>query len=156
MKVKLTIKDGSFQKEALDTALTLGATVALPGSDLEKELVDKPQNEPIGLVIDCVGVQTTFDLAQRLASPGGRIVVIGLQNIASDLHWHVGLTAFKELKLLMNCWGTKSELKEVLDLIKEGKLKPVVEEKSMDDLLASVKAMEEGAIKGRLAFIPVS
>lgn len=140
-----------FQQKALDTALSLGADLALPSDQLEKALAATS----VKLVVDCVGSQATFDLAQRIAAPGGRIVLIGLGGLASDLRWHIASNLFKELKLFTSFWGTKAELKEVLELVKEGELKPLVKERPMSELPAYIKALQEDKLEGRFAFIPV-
>lgn len=67
-----------IKAEALEIASCSGATLALPSEDLESDL----KSTLITLVIDCVGRRSTFDLAQRIVSPGGRILLLGLQRQA--------------------------------------------------------------------------
>lgn len=61
---------------------------------------------------------------------------------------------FKELKLFTSFRGMRAEFNEVLWLVKEEKLNPMVQERPMSGLLRCVKAMEEGQLKGRYAFVP--
>lgn len=103
-------------------------------------------------MIDCVGKQVTFDLAQRVVSPGGRVLLLGLQD--ESLSWHLSSNLAKETKLLMSFWGTRTELGEVLDLVKDGKLAPMVEVRSMGRLEESIQALDDGKVLGRLAFVP--
>lgn len=46
------------------------------------------------------------------------------------------------------------ELGEFLELVAEGKLNPVVEEKPMSQLPRAVGEMKEERVMGRLAFVP--
>ncbi|KAL8277209.1 hypothetical protein RQP46_010382 [Phenoliferia psychrophenolica] len=89
---------------------------------------------------------------KRIAAPGGRVLLLGLG--AAKLEWNVAANLEREVALLMSFWGTKKALSEVLELVKEGKLKPEVEERKMSELPESVTAMDEGRVKGRLAFVP--
>ncbi|KAL8277448.1 hypothetical protein RQP46_010170 [Phenoliferia psychrophenolica] len=102
-----------LKQEALDAASAAGATAALPATDLEA-LLSRPSAPRIDVVIDCVGVPATFQLAQRLAASGGRIVLLGLGSMR--LEWNVVENALREVNLLMSMWGTKKDLGEVLEL----------------------------------------
>ena len=54
----------------------------------------------------------------------------------------------------MSLWGTKAELGEVMELVREGKLSPDVEVRKMGELGKAIGEMKEGKIKGRVAFVP--
>ena len=51
-------------------------------------------------------------------------------------------------------WGCKDELAEVLQAIKEGKIKPRVETRPLEDCEAVVEEMIAGKLKTRVAFVP--
>ena len=139
------------QPEVMEAAIAAGATAALPAAELEA-LLRSPSAPPIALVVDCVGAPATFSLAQRLAATGGRVLLLGLTS--EKLEWEVKRNVDRELNLLMSLWGTKAELGEVMELVREGKLSPDVEVRKMGELGKAIGEMKEGKIKGRVAFVP--
>lgn len=140
-----------LQPEALKSALAAGATAALPSADLTA-LLAQPSSPSIALAVDCVGLPSTFTLAQQLVGPGGRVLLLGLGS--PTLAWQVQTNLLREVSLLMSFWGTREELVEVMELVKEGKLSPEVEVRRMIELGESVQAMREGKLVGRRAFVP--
>lgn len=84
---------------ALEAAVAAGATAALSSADLEN-LLSATGAPPISLVIDCVGIPSTFFLSQRLSGRGGRVLLLGLQDPA--LRWDVAQNLVREVVLLMS------------------------------------------------------
>ena len=60
----------------------------------------------------------------------------------------------KNVTINMTVWGTKSELKEVLNVVAAGKVKPQVEEISMEECFEVLQDLAFGKVKTRIALIP--
>jgi propanol-preferring alcohol dehydrogenase len=60
----------------------------------------------------------------------------------------------KNVTIKMSAWGTKSELKEVLSAVAAGKVKPQVEERSLEECMEVLQDLATGKLKSRVALIP--
>src|SRR5699024_3820622 len=106
-----------------EAALKIGADVAIDTtSDWAKELAD----ETIDLIIDSVGA-ATFNRSLDVLKKGGRIVIFGA---TTDDVTDLDLRAFfyGQYQLLGSTMGSREELHEVLKLIEDNQIKPVVSE----------------------------
>lgn len=59
----------------------------------------------------------------------------------------------KRLSFIFSYGGQARDLKEVLDLIAAGAIKPQVEETSLDRLPEVLKRLEAGEVDGRVALV---
>lgn len=138
------------QPRKLELARQFGADLALDSRsvDPEKPLLDRR----IDVVGDFVGNDATKLLAQRLVGRGGRVVLVGLGSVGGPL---LGLRVVAdEVAILGSSWGTRAELATVLDLIGRGILRPPVETHPLDEILAWVQRLREGAVEHRVALVP--
>jgi len=106
-----------------EAALKIGADVAIDtNSDWEKELAD----ETIDLIIDSVGA-ATFNRSLDVLKKGGKMVIFGA---TTDDVTDLDLRAFfyGQYQLLGSTMGSREELHEVLKLIEDDQIKPVVSE----------------------------
>ena len=73
--------------ERLDKAKTMGADeiVLVNEENLEERIKEFTAGEGIPVVIDTVCVPASFEQSVQLASPAGRVVVIGLRNQPSEI-----------------------------------------------------------------------
>lgn len=74
-------------KERLDKALSMGAdeVVLISEENLEGRLMKFTDGEGIPVIVDTVCIPSSFEQSVQLASPAGRIVVIGLKNSPSSI-----------------------------------------------------------------------
>lgn len=74
-------------KERLDKALSMGAdeVVLISEENLEDRLMKFTDGEGIPVIVDTVCIPSSFEQSVQLASPAGRIVVIGLKNLPSSI-----------------------------------------------------------------------
>src|SRR5699024_1709496 len=106
-----------------EAALKIGADVAIDtNSDWEKELAD----ETIDLIIDSVGA-ATFNRSSDVRKKGGKMVTCGA---TTDDVTDLDLRAFVhgQYQLLGSTRGSREELHDVLKLIEDDQIKPVVSE----------------------------
>jgi len=64
------------------------------------------------------------------------------------------LGVVKALKVLGSYNGTPEELKEVLELLAQCKINPMVSTKPMDELPRVLDDMEHGRFQGRIVLLP--
>lgn len=118
---KVVVSSRSESKR--EAALKIGADIAIDtNSDWEKELAD----ETIDLIIDSVGA-ATFNRSLDVLKKGGRIVIFGA---TTDDVTDLNLRAFfyGQYQLFGSTMGSREELHEVLKLIEDNQIKPVVGE----------------------------
>jgi NADPH:quinone reductase-like Zn-dependent oxidoreductase len=118
----------------------LGATAFAPGGKLP---------ERVGLVIETVGA-ATFEHSLKCAAPGGRIVVSGATSghLASvDLRRIFAL----QLEILGSSMGTQLELDELVRLIVDRGVKPVIDSTfDFADARSAFERLATGDIFGKI------
>jgi alcohol dehydrogenase, propanol-preferring len=139
------------RQEALDVALAAGADAALQADGLTPEEVRRAAGGGAGLVIDCVGVDSTLELAAASVAPGGHVAIIGVGG--GTLPFRFGVVPF-ETPVVFSNWGTRAELAEVVDLARAGVLHIEVERIALDDVPAAYERLEAGDVRGRVVAIP--
>lgn len=104
------------------------------------------------VIIDFVGSDKTFQSAQTLIRPGGKIVLVGLGSSHVSLATAPMITF--QVEVLGSFWGTHQELEEIFDLISKGKIKPEVQTAPLKEVNHWLKELEAGHIKARIALLP--
>jgi propanol-preferring alcohol dehydrogenase len=100
------------------------------------------------VVVDVVGIQSSFEIALKQVKPYGSIVLIGLGSPV--LNFFTAPLCLKEIHILGTFWGTSQEQIEVFDLVKKGKIKPQVEVGKFEDLNEYFQKLKHGQIKSRI------
>ena len=165
---------GGVNTASLQIAKLVGATVYVVGSSQEKlalaeslgadHLIDRSQmdnwaktiyqltaKDGVDVVVDNVG--TTFPLSFRAVKKGGRILTVGNTGgptFQIDNRYIFG----KHISVIGSTMGTHRDFREVMALIFEGRLKPVVDRSYP---LAEVKEaharLEAGEQKGKITLV---
>ena len=128
-------------------ALELGATIALhPEDTAVPDLAGSA-----AAVLDLVGSEQSLALAARLAAPKGEVVVVGLGRGALP----VGpLTAAPEVRVGGSLWGSRTELGEVVDLARTGRLTTRVHERDLSAVNTAMRDLAGGEVDGRIVLVP--
>lgn len=112
----------SRSDEKLDQARNLGADITIPTeSDWNKELED----EVIDLVIDSVGA-ATFNRSLEVLKKGGRIVIFGATT-EDNIDLNLREFFYGQYQLFGSTMGSREELRELLELMDNSELHPVVD-----------------------------
>lgn len=93
--------------------------------DIGKEVRRITSNRGVDVVIEHVGT-STWDKSIRSLAPGGRLVTCGATT-GYDAKIDLRFLFSRQLSLLGSYMGTKEELRTVLKLVSQGRLKPVVD-----------------------------
>lgn len=136
----------SRSEEKRNHALELGVDRALDsGTDWQNEL----QDETIDLVIDSVGA-ATFNSSLGVLKRGGTMVIFGAS--AGD-EVNVNLRAFfyGQYNLLGSTMGSAEEFREMLQLISDHKIKPVIDYTyPLSETMQAFKRLEAGEQFGKI------
>ena len=135
---------------SVKAALGVGADYACKPEELDALV--KEHNFVFDSIIDVVGNAETFGTSLQRVRIGGLIQIIGLST--REISLPLVAVAMKNVTIKMSAWGTKSELKEVLEAVASGKVKPQVEERSLEDCLEVLQDLATGKLKTRVALIP--
>lgn len=73
---------------------------------------------------------------------------------APNLSFNLGDLALREIRILGSFWGTTNDLDDVLKLVSEGKVKPVVRSAKLKELPEYIEKLRNNAYEGRVVFNP--
>ena len=145
------------KQAALDVAIRFG----VPPEDAIRVggAQEKPLNEILtsrGIVVDTVidfaGHEQTILAAQLCVRPGGLIVVVGLLSRQATLIPVVVASSMITIK--GSFAGTIDSLRECLELMAQGVIRPEIETRPIGELLQTMKDLDNGSYTGRRVFLP--
>jgi NADPH:quinone reductase-like Zn-dependent oxidoreductase len=137
--------------EKLNLAESLGADFLIDRSKDEnwaKAIYRMTEKRGVDVVVDNVGV--TFPMSFRAARKGGRILTVGNTGGAQfeiDNRFIFG----KHLSILGSSMGTRQDFADVMGLVFNGKLKPVVDSTfPLAEAQAAHERLEQGKQRGKI------
>jgi alcohol dehydrogenase, propanol-preferring len=134
----------------LQAARASGAAGTLDGRDPDaaKKLLDVTGG-PIYGAVDLVGATGTASLAMGALRKGGRLVLVGLYG--GEIPLSIVPTIQRALTIQGSYVGTLAELKEVVALAREGKLKQIpIEQRPLDKVSDALDQLKAGTVVGRV------
>ncbi|WP_028281175.1 NAD(P)-dependent alcohol dehydrogenase [Arthrobacter sp. H5] len=142
--------DTSEQKLAL--ALDVGADHALPpGEDAEVQIRDLTGGKGAVAVFDFVGAPVTTSFASRVVGIGGDIAIVGVGVGTVDVGF---FSTPWDAEARAPYWGSRSELMEVVELARSGKIHVEVEEFPLSEAPAAYERLRAGTLRGRAVIVP--
>ncbi|KAG7284417.1 hypothetical protein NEMBOFW57_010790 [Staphylotrichum longicolle] len=141
-----------IRQQRLDEAIKLGIPEAdiVPVGKSPVEFVAE-RGLLVDTVADFVGTHQTFDDAQDIVRRGGKILCIGSIDSENTVHMKTGTR--KRLSYIFSYGGQVEDLKEVLDLIAKGVIRPQVQPGKLEDFPTVLKNLEDGKVEARVALI---
>ncbi|MDO8472308.1 MAG: zinc-binding dehydrogenase [Dehalococcoidia bacterium] len=136
-------------------ARKLGADAVVNTSkqDLAREVRGFTSGQGADVVVDSIGFSDTMKQALTLLRPGGKLIVVGLQDKEFALPFMDVIML--EAQIIGSRSATKMDLENVIDLIAAGRLHPVIAGSyplsGFQDVFSAVK---NGALVGRAVLIP--
>ena len=148
-KAKILVIDND--KEKREKAIEAGADQAFSPTDDDKirKLIG------IGAVatIDFVGRPETTDLGLSLVKKGGMVIVVGLYG--GSLKMSLPLVPMRSITLRGSYVGELRELKELVDIIKSGKIKLIpVKKQDLETANQAMSDLRAGKVNGRIVLVP--
>jgi D-arabinose 1-dehydrogenase-like Zn-dependent alcohol dehydrogenase len=161
-RVLVTGAGGGVGVHAIQVAKALGAWVAAATGSQEKErylsgLADRVvvgesfseevrRSGEVDVVVEAVGSPTLQESLKSLRN-GGRVLLVGNVEPSSPFQLRIGYVILKNLKLIGHVGSTKADLIQGLHMVKEGKVKPIVQRTvGLGEVLEALNSM--GAWKG--------
>jgi propanol-preferring alcohol dehydrogenase len=138
----------------LDQAKKLGAddSVNTQNVDLAAEQIREITGpRGAGFVLDCVGVQATFDLGAKLLGRNSAWTILGLGGGHHDFHH--GSTPYGCV-LSISYWGSRIELMEVIAMARDGRIRTETTEFPLEQSLEVFDKLKAGQINGRAVLVP--
>lgn len=144
--------------ERLAAAKQLGATQVLNSreQDVEKEVLTLTQGEGVPLIADAACVPALLPQMLRLASPAGRIGLLGFSVQPSEL---VQLEVIKKELTLVGSRLNNRKFPEVLKLMASGQLDPlalVSHRLPLSDMPSAIKMLDHRPEEARKVLIQIS
>jgi propanol-preferring alcohol dehydrogenase len=136
----------------LDLATNVGADACVrSGEEAAAEIRELTRGLGAQLVLDMVGAQPTMELAAQVSKMDGEITIVGLHGGSFPVAF--GAVPF-ECPVAIPYWGSAIELMEVLELARQGKIKPHVERFPLDRASEAYERMRSGTLDGRAVIVP--
>lgn len=124
------------------------ATVNLTASDAADQLRGVTGGGPRA-VVDTVGAETTSAFGIASLVKGGRYVIVGL--FGGELRVPLPSLPLRAVSILGSYTGNLSELKELIQLVKDGKVKPIpVATRPLAEVGRTLDDLRDGKIVGRV------
>ncbi|THJ67461.1 NAD(P)-dependent alcohol dehydrogenase [Arthrobacter echini] len=142
--------DTSEDKRAL--ARKVGAHHAVASDEsAEEQILELTGGRKVDVVFDFVSIDPTTGLASRLIGVGGEIVLVGVGPGAVKVGF---FSTPWEASARAPYWGSRSELIEVIELARAGKIKVEVEAFGLDQGPKAYERLAAGTIPGRAVIVP--
>ena len=146
----------SSSDEKLDKALKLGASFGINyrnNPDFHKEVWSLTNRRGVDVVVDSVG-EATWAKSLRSLRKGGKLVTCGATS-GPNVMTNANLVFWNQLEILGSTMGSRSELREVLKLVWDGYLKPIVDQSfPLSKAEEAHRIMEKGGQFGKLVLNP--
>jgi len=128
-----------------------GAIAAFPPDQL-KEIKEFCNGKIVG-AIDFVGTENTSTFAVNIIKKGGTVVIVGLYG--GSLSLSLPLIPMRSLNLKGSYVGELSELKELIDIIKNGSVKLInVKTQKLSTVNEAMNDLRNGKVNGRIILQP--
>ncbi len=135
-------------------AIKAGALAAIDGGapDAARQLIDATGGGA-RMVLDLVGAASTVNLAIASATRGTEIVVVGLYG--GEVTVSVPFFPLRPLAIRGSYVGNLGELRDLVGLARDGKVKPVqVTRRPLDEATEALGQLRAGKVLGRVVLVP--
>ncbi|KAK0371273.1 AMP-binding enzyme [Colletotrichum limetticola] len=143
-----------IRESLLEEAAAIGvprADLVPPGKKVQEFVIEQGLTGKIDTVLDFVGTHQTFEDAQQIVRRGGKLLCIGSLDTENTIHMKIGTR--KRLSYIFSYGGQVKDLREVLQLIAKGNIRPRVETAKLSDFPDVLERLERGEIKARVALM---
>jgi len=137
-----------------EAALKLGAAEAFDPADAgARKSIVKASGGGVGAAVDFAGSDKSLAFAQGAVAKGGAAIVVGL--FGGSFSLPVPMFPLRALTIMGSYVGSPAEAREMLDLVKAGKVAPIpVELRPLARASASLDDLRAGKIVGRVVITP--
>ena len=138
----------------LDAARKAGATHVVNSRSVDAvEEIKGITGGGAGAVVDFVGASATARVGIDALRKGGKYITVGL--FGGDITVSLPLLPLRHMTIRGSYVGKLSEMHELIDLVRGGKVAPVpVETRPLDQVTKTLEDLDDGRIVGRVVLIP--
>ncbi len=133
-----------------EAALAAGALAAIDGAapDAVQQIIQANGGKPVQAAVDLVGAPATAGTAFETLVKGGKLVIVGL--FGGGATWPLALIPMKALSIIGSYVGNLRELRELMALVREGKVQPIpVQRHPLAEADAVLASLVAGKVVGR-------
>lgn len=137
-------------QEKLKMAESLGADYVINASTskIKDEIRKATNGKGVDVMVDFVVSDESVKNSSSSLANGGKIVLVGVSN--KPLSINPQIFVLKEFSLYGSLVGNKSELTDLVELAKSGRLKSIVTKKFvLEDINSALQSLRNGEIMGR-------
>jgi alcohol dehydrogenase, propanol-preferring len=140
------------REEALELATEIGAHhTVTAGDQAADEIREISKGLGADLVLDMVGADATLQLAAEVVRAQSDLTVVGIGGGTLEF----GFFALPyEASLATTYWGSITELMEVLELARQGRVGAKIRRYSLDDAAQAYEDLKRGDVEGRAVIVP--
>jgi D-arabinose 1-dehydrogenase-like Zn-dependent alcohol dehydrogenase len=133
----------------LNAAEVAGAAATIDSRDVEVAKLQQIAGGPIYSAVDFVGTAATASFALGALRKGGRLILVGLYG--GEIPLSLVATIQRALTVQGSHLGSVAELKEVVALARESKIKPIpIQRWPLSEVSRTLDELKAGAILGRV------
>ena len=142
-----------IDKSKREAALKLGAAEAFDPAEAGARKAIMKASGGVGAAVDFAGSDKSLAFAHAVVAKGGAAIVVGL--IGGSFTLPVPMFPLRALTIMGSYVGSTGEAREMLDLVKAGKVAPIpVETRPLADTSRSLDDLRAGKIVGRVVITP--
>lgn len=144
------IAGADIDDASLQAALKLGASRVYNTTDAEagRQLL-RDSGGGAAAAIDFVGAEASLTFAQRSVAKGGKVIIVGL--FGGRFSLPIPMFPFRELTLSGSYVGSLAHAREMLALVRAGKVNPIpVERRALGRASETLDDLRAGRIVGRV------
>jgi alcohol dehydrogenase, propanol-preferring len=120
--------------------------------DIKKEVLQKTGGNGLDVVVDCVGSEETIRNSVATLSKGGVLVMVGL--FGGQINMPLISAVINEYQVICSLWGNYNELREVIELAKDQKIKHRIHSFPLTEINKAIDLLRVGNIEGRAVIVP--
>lgn len=139
----------------LRIAENLGAEYTInsvSSKDIRDETLRLTDGRGVDVIIDTVGAENTISDSFKVLAKNGALVVVGL--IGSQIKVPLLQAIVNEYQVYASLWGNYNELKEVIELASQRKIRHSYQRFSLKEVNQAVDSLKQGQIVGRAVIVP--
>ena len=141
----------SSKENAIEKAKEIGADFVLnyKNENVLKKVMEITEGKGVDFVVDSVGKETWIS-SLKLVKKGGTILTCGATS-GPNPEEEIRLIFWKQINIMGSTMSSISEFKEMVNLVKEKKLKPVIDSVfTLEDAKEAYKKLEEAKQVGKI------
>jgi propanol-preferring alcohol dehydrogenase len=119
---------------------------------IRQDVLELTGGKGFDVVIDTVGAENTINDSIKSLAKGGALVVVGL--FGAQIRIPLLPAIVNEYQVLASLWGNFNELREVIQLASEGKVRHAYQSFALGDINKAIDLLRQGQILGRAVIVP--